>query len=58
MFEPFLIVVFKSLNVLSMKRWISKSYSYCWKGFKCPKDAGKLKNLQDVEDFSEEQSSV
>ncbi len=44
--------------VLSVKRWISKSYSYSWKGFKYEKDAGRLKNLQDMEDFPEEQSSV
>ncbi len=31
--------------VLSVKRWISKSYSHCWKGFKYTKDAGKPKNL-------------
>ncbi len=55
MFEPFLIVVFESLIVLSVKRWISKSYSHCWKGFKYA-EAVKLKNLQDMEDFSEEQN--
>ncbi len=45
MFEPLLIVVFESLSV---KRWISESYSHFWKGFKY---AGKLKNIQDLEDF-------
>ncbi|XP_026057171.1 apoptosis regulator Bcl-2-like isoform X1 [Carassius auratus] len=45
-------------TVLSVKRWISKSYSHCWKGFEYAKDAGKLKNLQDMDDFSEEQCSV
>jgi len=41
-----------------VKRWISKSYSHCWKGFKYAKDPEKPKNLQDMEAFSEEQSSV
>ncbi len=37
--------------MLSVKIWISKSYSHCWKKFKYSKDAGKLKNLQDMEIF-------
>ncbi len=37
MFEPFLIVVLSPSIVLSVKRWISKSYSHCWKGFKYAK---------------------
>ncbi len=36
----------------------SQNHSHCWKGLKYAEDAGKLKNLQDMEDFSEEQSSV
>ncbi len=44
--------------MLSVKRWISKSYSHCWKGFKYAKDAVKLNNLQNMEDFSEEQLSL
>ncbi len=44
--------------VLSVKRWISKSHSQCWKGFKYAEDAGKLKNVQELEDFSEEQQAV
>ncbi len=43
---------------LSVKRWISKSYSHCWKGFKYAEDAGKPKNVQELEDFSEEQQAV
>jgi len=41
-----------------MKRWISKSYSQCCKGFKYAKDAGKPKNLRDLEDFSKERWAV
>ncbi len=43
---------------LSVKRWISKSYSHCWKGFKYAEDAGKPNNVQKLEDFSEEQQAV
>ncbi len=41
-----------------MKRWISKPYGHCWKGFKYAKDAGKTEESQAMEDFSEEQCSV
>ncbi len=58
MFEPFLIVVFESLSCPQSEKMISKSYSHCWKGFKYGKDAGKIKNQQDMEDFSEDKSSV
>ncbi len=44
--------------VLSVKIWISKSYSHFWKGFKYAEDAGKPKNVQELEDFSEEQQAV
>ncbi len=44
--------------VLHVKRWISKSYSHCWKGFKYAEDAGKPKNVLELEDFSEEQQAV
>jgi len=53
-FEPFLIVVF----ALRMKRWMSKSYSHCWKGSKYAKGAGKLKKFKELEDFSEEHWAV
>ncbi len=41
-----------------MKRWISKSYSHCWKGIKYAENVGKPKNVQELEDFSEEQQAV
>ncbi len=56
MFSPFVIVM--PSIVLSVKRWISKSYSQCWKGFKYAEDGGKAKNVQELEDFSEEQQAV
>ncbi len=43
---------------LSVKRWISKSYSHCWRGFRYALDAGQPKNVQELEDFSEEQQAV
>ncbi len=49
------IVVFESLSV---KIWISISYSHCWKGIKYAEDGGNLKIPPDMEDFYEEQSSV
>ncbi len=47
MFESFLIVVFESLNSLQFEKMDLKITH-----------AGELKNLKDLEDFSEEQSSV
>ncbi len=44
-----------SLNCV--KRWISKSYSQCCKGFKHAEDAGKPKNVQELEDIPEEQDN-
>ncbi len=44
--------------VLHVKRWISKSYSHCWKGFKYAENFGKPKNVQELEDFSEEKQTV
>jgi len=35
-----------------VKRWITKLYSHCWKGFKYAEDLGKPKNVQELEDFS------
>ncbi len=60
MFPTFEIAVLsmRPSIALSVNRWVSKSYSYCWKGFKYAEDAGKLKNLQELEDFSEEQQAV
>ncbi len=52
MFEPFLIVVFESLDCPQCEKMDLKIIqSVCWKGFKYVKDAGKLKNQQDMEDF-------
>ncbi len=42
-----IIVMYASPIVLHVKRWISKSYSHCWKGFKYAEDAGKVKNVQE-----------
>ncbi len=36
-FESSVIVAYESLIGFSVKRWISKSYSQCWKGFKYTK---------------------
>ncbi len=45
--------------VLSVKIWISKSYSHFWKGFNLyAEDAGKPKNMQELGDLSEEQQAV
>ncbi len=44
--------------VLHVKRWISKSFSHCWKGFKYAENVGKPKNVQELKDFSEEQQAV
>ncbi len=38
--------------VLGVKIWISKSYSHFWKGIKYAEDAGKPKNVQELEDCS------
>ncbi len=35
--ESSVIVAHESLSCPRVKRWISKSYSYCWKGFKYTK---------------------
>ncbi len=43
---------------LSVKRWISKLYNHCWKGFIYAEDAGKPKNVQELDNFSEEQQAV
>jgi len=58
MFEPFLLVVFESLSCPQCEKMDLKIIQGSNKGFKYAKNAGKLKNLQDLEIFSEEQSSV
>ncbi len=44
--------------VISVKIWISKSYSHFWKGFKYAEDAGKPKDVLEMEDFYDEQQAV
>ncbi len=44
--------------VVSVKIWISKSHSHFWKWFKYKEDAGKPKNVQELEDFSDEQQAA
>ena len=60
MFEPFLIVVFESLSCPQCEKIDLKIIHSVTavKGSNMQKNAGKLKNLQDLEIFSEEQSSV
>ncbi len=57
-----IIVMYASPIVLHVKRWISNSYSQCWKGFKYAEDAGKVKNVQERGGggggISEEQQTV
>ncbi len=36
-FEPSVIVAYESLGYPQCERWISKSYSHCWKGLKYTK---------------------
>ncbi len=40
------------MNSSSVKRWISESYSHCWKVVKYAEDAGKPKNVKDFVTFS------
>ncbi len=50
MFEPFLIVVFESLNCLQCEKDGSQNHTVtAGKGIKYAKNAGKLQNLQNVE---------
>ena len=58
MFEPFLIVVFESLNCPQCEKMDLKIIQSLLERVQICKDAGKLKNLQDLKDFSEEQFSV
>ncbi len=53
-FESSVIVVMSLSVVLGVKRWISKSYSHCWKGFKYTK---MLEN-QRICGTAEEQQTV
>ena len=58
MFEPFLIVVFECLNCPQFEKMYLKIIQSLLERVQICKDAGKLKNLQDLKDFSEEQFSV
>ncbi len=58
MFEPFLIVVFESLNCPQCEKMDLKIIQSLLERVQICKRCWKLKNLQDLEDFSEEQCSV
>ncbi len=58
MFEPFLIVVFESLNCPQCEKMDLKIIQSLLERVQICKNAGKLQNLQNVEDLSEEQCSV
>ena len=58
MFEPFLIVVFESLNCPQCEKMDLKIIQSLLERVQICRYAGKLKNLQDLKDFSEEQFSV
>ncbi len=57
MFEPFLIVVFESLNCPQCEKMDLKIIQSLLERVQICKNAGKLQNLQNVEDLSEEQLS-
>ncbi len=54
MFSPFIIVVYESFSFPQSEKMDLKIISHCLTGAKYAEDAGKPKNLQDLEDFSEE----
>ncbi len=58
MFWPFIIAVFESFSFPQSEKMDLKIISHCWTGAKYAEDAGKPKNLWDLEDFSEEQQAV
>ncbi len=58
MFEPFLIVVFESINCPQCEKMDLKIMQSLLERVQICKNAGKLQNLQNVEDLSEEQCSV
>ncbi len=57
MFEPFLIVVFESINCPQCEKMDLKIIQSLLERVQICKNAGKLQNLQNVEDLSEEQCS-
>ncbi len=58
MFEPLLIVVFESINCPQCEKMDLKIIQSLLERVQICKNAGKLQNLQNVEDLSEEQCSV
>ncbi len=58
MFEPFLIVVFESINCPQCEKMDLKIIQSLLERVQICKNVGKLQNLQNVEDLSEEQCSV
>ncbi len=58
MFSPFIIVVYESFSFPQSEKMDLKIISHCWTGARYAEDAGKPKNLQDLEEFSEEQQAV
>ncbi len=50
--------MYESPNCPQFEKMDLKIYSHCWKGLKYTEDAGKAKNVQELEDFSEEQQAV
>ncbi len=52
MFSPFIIIV--SFSFPQSENMDLKIISHCWTAVKYADVAGKPKNLQDLEDFSEE----
>ncbi len=58
MFETFLIVVFESINCPQCEKMDLKIIQSLLERVQICKNAGKLQNLQNVEDLSEEQCSV
>ena len=58
MFPPFIIVVYESFIFPQSEKIDLKFISHCRTGAKYAEDAGKPKNLRDLEDFSEEQLTI
>ncbi len=58
MFEPFPIVVFESFSCPQREKMDLKIIQSLLERVQICKDAGKMKNLLDMEDFSEERCSV
>ncbi len=50
MFSPFIIAVYESFSFPLSEKMDLKIISHCWSGAKYAEDAGKPKNVQDLED--------